>query len=61
MSKWFWVALAFSVGFWSCWTCIRYKADQGFVSSADGNEWRMTRMQTLGLGDELVAVYERVK
>lgn len=37
------------------------RADQGYVRSDDGQEWRMTRMQTLGLGEDYVAVYRQVK
>lgn len=39
----------------------KIRADQGFVKSDDGKVWRMTRMQTLGIGSEFVAVYERAQ
>jgi hypothetical protein len=56
--------LVFAVlsSFFLGWTsCRHWKADQGFVKSDTGQEWRMKRMQALGLGDEMVAVYERTR
>lgn len=39
----------------------KVRADQGYVKSDDGQEWRLTRMQSIGIGEEMVAVYESVK
>lgn len=54
----FLVAATFFLG-WSC--CRQYKADQGFVQSDDGREWKLKRMQTFGMGSEFIAVYEETR
>lgn len=54
----FLVMATFFLG-WSC--CRQYKADQGFVQGENGEEWRLTRMQALGLGEDYVAVYRLAK
>lgn len=37
----------------------KIKADQGYVKADDGQEWRLARMQTLGLSGDYVAVYRK--
>ena len=37
------------------------RSDQGYVNDGNGNEWRLKRMQTLGMTNEFVAVYESEK
>lgn len=38
---------------------VVHKADQGYVRATNGTEWELTRMQTLGLEGEYVAVYRK--
>lgn len=60
--KWLIVALLVISSFFLGWSCCRqYKADQGFVQGENGERWRLTRMQTLGLGQDFVAVYKKVR
>ena len=55
------LGLAFLTGFGVCYRLIQYRADQGFVQAEDGKEWVLTRMQTLGITGEYVAVYSEVR
>lgn len=48
----------FFAGWMACLKAVEHRADQGYVE-ADGKVYRMVRMQALGLGDELVAVYKQ--
>ena len=60
--KWFAVALLIACTFFLGWACCRqYKADQGFVQGLDGQEWKLTRMQVLGMGQDYVAVYSKTQ
>ena len=62
--KW-WALTILGIGIASAGACYlqakTIRADQGYVKSDDGQEWKLTRMQTLGLQNEYVAVYESVK
>ena len=61
--KWAVLALALSVAGASylLFEGRKIRADQGYVRSDDGQEWRLKRMQGLGLGEERVAVYEKTR
>ena len=60
--KWLLLALLVVCTFFLGWSCCRqWKSDQGFVQSDDGQEWRLTRMQVLGMGQDYVAVYSKTQ
>ena len=51
----------FFAGWLACLKAVEHRADQGYVQSDDGQVWRLKRMQVLGLGEEMVAVYVKEK
>lgn len=52
-------ACALFFGGWlACLKAVEHRADQGYVE-AEGKIYRMVRMQTLGIGEEMVAVYRK--
>ena len=60
--KWLIVVLLAMSAFFLGWVgCGQWKSAQGFVQSDDGQEWKLTRMQTLGMGQDFVGVYQRTK
>ena len=61
--KWAIIALAGAIGFSGLlyYKGKQIRADQGYVKSDDGQEWRLSRLQTLGLGEDYVPVYRLVK
>ena len=61
--KWAVLALALAVAGASLllFRARTIRSDQGYVKADDGREWRLSRMQTLGLGEDFVAVYRLVR
>ena len=49
--------LCFAVGGWFIYQAVIHRADQGYVRDGRGNEYKLYRMQTFGMGGDLMAVY----
>ena len=50
-------SICFALGGWFIYRAVIHRADQGYVRDGRGGVYRLYRMQSFGMGGDLMAVY----